>query len=138
MANWSKQMLAIFQEAETLVIMPREDDGQTIEEMSPLSPVVYNDGLYVRGWKGLNTKWFLAAKDQPVGSIELYGHRFPVTFKVPSNKESSFDEGLSDAFGAKFKNSDTAAPHALISDLGVQATLQILPRVPVKQPVAAN
>lgn len=71
MTNWSPQMLKIFQKADTLVIMPYNDDGKTFEEISPLSPVTFDGSLYVRGWKGLATKWFIAASHQPNGFIEL-------------------------------------------------------------------
>lgn len=33
MTNWSPQVLKIFQQADTLVIMPYNDDGKTFEEI---------------------------------------------------------------------------------------------------------
>lgn len=135
MTNWSPQMLNIFQQAETLVIMPYNNDGKTFEEISPLSPVVYGDSLYVRGWKGKATRWYLAACDQPAGFIELYGHRFPVTFEKATQGDD-FNDNLSDAFWDKYKDSKTAAPHALVSGPGVDATLRILPRVDEKGKLA--
>lgn len=128
MTNWSPQVLKIFQQADTLVIMPYNDDGKTFEEIWPVSPVVYDGSLYVRGWKGTATRWFIAAGHQPAGFIELYGHRFPVTFEQV-HKDESFDDNLSDAFWKKYEHSKTAAPHALVGGPGVEATLRILPRV---------
>lgn len=129
MTNWSPQMLKIFQKADTLVIMPYNDDGKTFEEISPLSPVTFDGSLYVRGWKGLATKWFIAASHQPNGFIELYGRRFPVVFEPVKTDDDDFNKDLSDVFWDKYQDSKTAAPHALISGLGVAATLRILPRV---------
>src|SRR5438093_6118751 len=82
MTAWSKEELRRIAEADDLHISPFREDGVTYGTPTWIWSVVVDDGLYVRGYNGQQSRWYQAATQQKAGRIRAAG----MTKEVGSNR----------------------------------------------------
>ena len=68
-SGWRKNELRAIAEADDLYIAPFRDDGVTYGTLTWIWSVALDDGLYVRGYNGQQSRWFQAAVRQKAGRI---------------------------------------------------------------------
>lgn len=128
MANWPKHELRKIAKTDDLHISPLREDGTTYGTPMWIWSVVVDDGLYVRGYNGQNSRWYQAAVRQKAGRITAAGMAREVTFE-PVPLKSSGDEindRIDDAYRAKYKGSPYLDP--MIGPRARTATVRVMPR----------
>jgi len=124
MAAWSKAELHQIAEADDLHISPFREDGVTYGTPTWIWSVAVDDALYVRGYNGVESRWYQAAVQQEAGRIKAAGITKEVVF------EAVIDEAMNDridkAYRAKYAKSPYLKP--MISDRARAATIRIAPR----------
>jgi hypothetical protein len=73
MTTWSKEELHKTAGADDLHIAPFREDGVTYGTPTWIWSVAVDDGLYVRGYNGQNSRWYQAAIRQGTGKIIAAG-----------------------------------------------------------------
>jgi len=73
MTAWTKEELRKIAEADDLHVAPFREDGVTYGTPTWIWSVAVDDALYVRGYNGLNSRWYQAAVQQKAGRIIAAG-----------------------------------------------------------------
>jgi hypothetical protein len=81
LTTWSKDELRKIAETDDLHISPFREDGATYGTPTWIWSVAVGDALYVRGYKGQNSRWYQAAIQQKAGRIIAAGMTKEVTFE---------------------------------------------------------
>ena len=123
MTTWSKDELRKIVEADDLHIAPFREDGVTYGTPTWIWSVAVDDALYVRGYNGQDSRWYLAAVRQKAGRIIAAGITKEVTFE-PIDGE--INDSIDEAYRAKYKSSPYVNP--MISARARSATIRIIPR----------
>lgn len=120
--KWSKDDLRKIAESDDLHISPFRDDGVTYGTPTWIWSVVVDDGLYVRGYNGQQSRWYQAAMGQKAGRIRTAGMTREVTFE-PVN--GALNDRIDDAYRVKYANSPYLKP--MISARARSSTVRVLP-----------
>jgi hypothetical protein len=80
-ASWSKEELRKIAEADDLHISPFREDGVTYGTPTWIWSVAVDDALYVRGYNGVESRWYQAAVRQKAGRIKAAGITKEVIFE---------------------------------------------------------
>ena len=80
--TWSKDELRKIVEADGLHISPYREDGVTCGTPKWIWSVAVDGALYVRGYKGQNSRWYQAAVRQKAGRIIAAGITKKVIFET--------------------------------------------------------
>jgi hypothetical protein len=123
MSEWSKDELRKIAESDDLHVAPFREDGVTCGTPTWIWSVAVDDGLYVRGYNGRNSRWYQAAVRQKAGRIIAAGMTKEVTFKEVNGP---INDRIDEAYGAKYRGSPYLKP--MISERARSATVRILPR----------
>jgi len=124
MAGWRKDELRAIAEADDLHIAPFRDDGVTYGTPTWIWSVAVDEGLYVRGYNGKESRWYRAAVKQGAGRIIAAGKTVEVAFE-PVEDEHLGDR-IDEAYRAKYGKSPYLK--AMIGARARGATVKILPR----------
>ena len=95
---WEKDKLQQIAEADDLHISPFREDGTTYGTPTWIWSVVVEDGLYVRGYNGTQSRWYQAAVRQKAGRV---------TVQFTNN-----DSGMTHSFALYRSKSDLDQPLA--------------------------
>ncbi|QKC82611.1 DUF2255 family protein [Mesorhizobium sp. NZP2077] len=120
---WSKDELARIAASDDLHISPLRDDGVTLGTPTWIWPVVADGALYVRGYNGLQSRWYQAAIKQKAGRIAAAGVTRDVSFEAV---ERAINDRIDDAYRAKYAASPYLAP--MIAARARAATVRITPK----------
>jgi hypothetical protein len=120
--KWSKDELRMIAASDDLHISPFRDDGVTYGTPTWIWSVVVDDGVYVRGYNGQQSRWYQAAVKQKAGRIRTAGTTKDVTFE-PIN--GALNDRIDDAYRAKYAKSPYLKP--MISARARSATVRVLP-----------
>jgi hypothetical protein len=123
MTAWPKEELRKIAEADDLHIAPFREDGATYGTPTWIWSVAVDDGLYVRGYNGQNSRWYQAAVRQKAGRIIAAGITKEVDFEPV---DGPINERIDDAYRAKYHNSSYLKP--MIGTRARSATIRIVPR----------
>lgn len=104
---WSKDELERIAATDDLHISPLRDDGVTLGTPTWIWSVVADGALYVRGYNGLQSRWYQAAIRQRDGRIAAAGMTRDVTFEAV---EGTVNDRIDDAYRAKYAASPYLAP----------------------------
>jgi hypothetical protein len=104
---WSKDELERIAATDDLHISPLRDDGVTLGTPTWIWSVVADGALYVRGYNGLQSRWYQAAIRQRAGRIAAAGMTRDVTFEAV---EGTINDRIDDAYRAKYAASPYLAP----------------------------
>lgn len=104
---WSKDELERIAATDDLHISPLRDDGVTLGTPTWIWSVVADGALYVRGYNGLQSRWYQAAIRQRAGRIAAAGMTRDVTFEAV---EGTVNDRIDDAYRAKYSTSPYLAP----------------------------
>lgn len=104
---WSKDELERIAATDDLHISPLRDDGVTLGTPTWIWSVVADGALYVRGYNGLQSRWYQAAIRQRAGRIAAAGMTRDVTFEAV---EGTVNDRIDDAYRAKYSASPYLAP----------------------------
>jgi hypothetical protein len=125
--TWSKDELRKIAEADDLHISPFREDGKTYGTPTWIWSVAVDDGLYVRGYNGQNSRWYQAALSQKAGRIVAAGMTKEVTFEpVDEPINNRTNDRIDDAYRAKYHGSPYLKP--MIGSRARSATVKITPR----------
>jgi len=127
MAKWSREELRKIAEADDLHIAPFREDGVTFGTPTWIWSVAVEDGLYVRGYNGQNSRWYQAALRQKAGRIIAAGMMKEVSFAavdLPGNER--IGDRIDEAYRAKYHGSPYLKP--MIGARARSATIKIMPR----------
>jgi len=94
MTAWPKDELRKIVEADDLHIAPLREDGVTFGTPTWIWSVAVDDGLYVRGYNGQNSRWYKAAVRQKAGRITAAGMTKDVVFEPV---DGSLNDRIDDA-----------------------------------------
>jgi hypothetical protein len=98
-------------------------DGVTYGTPTWIWSVVVDDGLYVRGYNGQQSRWYQAATRQMAGRIRAAGMTKEVMFEPV---DGPMNDRIDDAYRAKYANSPYLNP--MISARARAATVRVLPQ----------
>jgi hypothetical protein len=79
--HWTTEELRSIAETDDLHVSPLREDGVTYGTPTWIWSVVVDDGLYVRGYNGRQSRWYHAAVRQRAGRIRAAGMTKEVTFE---------------------------------------------------------
>src|SRR5918912_1354450 len=122
MTAWSKDELRKIAEADDLHVAPFREDGVTYGTPTWIWSVAVDDGLYVRGYNGRNSRWYQAAVRQKAGRIIAAGMTKEVAFEPV---DGPINDRIDDAYRAKYGSSPYLAP--MIASHTRAATVKVLP-----------
>jgi len=127
MAKWSKEELREIAKADDLHIAPFREDGVTHGTPTWIWSVAVEDGLYVRGYNGQNSRWYQAALRQKAGRIIAAGMTKEVSFEpVDGSGNERIGDRIDEAYRAKYHGSPYLKP--MIGARARSATIKIMPR----------
>ena len=121
--KWSKDELSKIAETDDLHISPLREDAVTYGTPTWIWSVVVDDGLYVRGYNGQQSRWYQAAIRQKAGRIRAAGMTKDVTFEPV---DGALNDRIDAAYPAKCASSPYLAP--MISACARSATVRVLPK----------
>jgi hypothetical protein len=124
MAVWSKEELHKIAEGDDLHISPFREDGVTYGTPTWIWSVAIGDALYVRGYNGVQSRWYQAASRQKAGRIKAAGLTKEVVFEPV--QDEAMNDRIDEAYRAKYTESPYLKP--MISDRARAATIRIVPR----------
>jgi hypothetical protein len=121
--KWSKDELSKIAETDDLHISPFREDGVTYGTPTWIWSVVVDDGLYVRGYNGQQSRWYQAAIRQKAGRIRAAGMTKEVTFEPV---DGALNDRIDAAYRTKYAGSPYLAP--MITARARSATVRVLPK----------
>ena len=121
--TWSKDELRKIAEADDLHISPFREDGVTYGTPTWIWSVAVENALYVRGYNGQKSCWYLAAVRQKAGRIIGAGMTKVVAFEPV---DGPINDRIDNAYRAKYHNSPYLRP--MISARARSATIKVMPR----------
>ena len=124
MAAWSKEELHTIAEADDLHISPLREDGVTYGTPTWIWSVAIGDALYVRGYNGVQSRWYQAAVRQKAGRIKVAGMTKEVALEPA--QDDAMNDRIDEAYRARYAKSPYLKP--MISDRARAATIRIVPR----------
>ena len=123
MTAWSNDERRSIAQAGDLHSSPFREDGMTYGTPTWIRSVAVGDALYVRAYKGQDSRWYQAAVRQKAGRITAAGMTKEVIF---GPVEGPVDDRIDDAYGAKYRSSSYLSP--MISAPARSATVKVMPR----------
>ena len=124
MAAWSKAELHKIAEADDLHISPFREDGVTYGTPTWIWSVAVDDALYVRGYNGVESRWYGAALQQKAGRIKAAGITEEVVFEAVIDE--AMNDRIDEAYRVKYAKCAYLTPMIGVRMHGV--TVRILPR----------
>lgn len=121
--RWAPNELQKIAASDDLHIAPFRADGVTYGTPTWIWSVVVDDGLYVRGYNGQQSRWYQAAVRQKAGRIRAAGLTKEVVFEPVGG---AIIDQIDDAYRAKYGASPYLAP--MIGPEARSATIRVLPR----------
>lgn len=125
MAAWSREELDKIAEADDLHISPLREDGVTYGTPTWIWSVAVDDGLYVRGYNGKDSRWYQAAARQKAGRIHAAGMAKEVVFEAV--EDGAMNDRIEEAYRARYAKSPYLKP--MIGAHARAATIRIVPRM---------
>ena len=121
--KWSTDELRTIAKSDDLHISPFRDDAVTYGTPTWIWSVVVDDGVYVRGYNGQQSRWYQAAVRQKAGRIRTAGMTTEVTFEPV---DGALNDRIDDAYRAKYASSPYLTP--MLSAGARSATVRVLPK----------
>ena len=121
--KWSRDELRRIAETDDLHISPFREDGVTYGTPTWIWSVVVDNGIYVRGYNGRQSRWYQAALRQKAGRIRAAGMTKEVAFEPV---EGSINDRIDEAYRAKYARSPYLEP--MIGTHARAATVKVIPR----------
>lgn len=121
--TWSQDELRKIAGSDDLHISPFREDGVTYGTPTWIWSVVVDDGLYVRGYNGQQSRWYQAAVKQKAGRIRTAGMSKEVTFEPV---DGALNDRIDDAYRAKYASSPYLKP--MLSARARSASVRVLPK----------
>ena len=122
MTTWSEEELRKITDTDDLHISPFREDGLTYGTPTWIWCVAVENGLYVRGYNGPNSRWYQAAVRQKAGRIIAAGMTKDVDFEPV---DGPINDRIDEAYRAKYRGS--AYLDAMIGARARSATIKIMP-----------
>jgi hypothetical protein len=123
MTPWPKDELRKIAEADDLHIAPFRDDGATYGTPTWIWSVAVDGALYVRGYNGQKSRWYLAAVRQKAGRIAAAGMTKDVSFDPV---DGPINDRVDDAYREKYRGSQYLS--SMIGARARAATVKVTPR----------
>lgn len=121
--KFSSDEIRTIAESDDLRISPFRDDGVTYGTPTWIWSVVVDDGLYVRGYNGQQSRWYQAAIRQKAGRIRAAGMTKDVSLE---SVDGALNDRIDDAYRAKYAGSPYLKP--MISARARSATVRVQPK----------
>jgi hypothetical protein len=121
--KWNPEELRRIADTDDLHISPFREDGVTYGTPTWIWSVVVDDGVYVRGYNGQQSRWSQAAIRQKGRRIHAAGMTKAVTFEPV---DGPMNDRIDDAYRAKYADSPYLKP--MISAGARSATVRVLPQ----------
>jgi hypothetical protein len=121
--TWSKDELHKVAETDELHISPFSEDGVTYRSPTRIWPVAVDGVLYVRAYKGQNSRWYQDVVWQKAGRITAAGMTEEVTFE---SVKGPINDLVDDAYRTKYHASPYLGP--MIGAPARLTTLKVMPR----------
>ena len=121
--DWTAAELRKIAETDDLHVSPFREDGVTYGTPTWIWSVVVDDGLYVRGYNGQQSRWYQAAIHQKAGRIRAAGITKDVVFE-PVN--GAINDRIDEAYRTKYARSPYWKP--MIGGRARAATVRVMPR----------
>src|SRR5262245_29229726 len=97
--QWSKTELQKIGEADDLHVPPFREDGVTYGTPTWIWSVAVDEALYIRGYKGQQSRWYSAAVRQKAGRISAAGLTKEVVFET---LDGDLNGRVDDAYRSKY------------------------------------
>jgi hypothetical protein len=123
MNTWLSDELPRLAQAEEVHISPLREDGVTYRTPTRIWSVEVDGALYVRSYKGQNSRWYQSAVRQKSGRITAAGITKEVAFEPV---EGPINDLIDDAYRKKYGKSPYY--HPMISEAVRATTLKVMPR----------
>jgi hypothetical protein len=123
MNGWSSEELRKIADADDLHVSPLREDGVTYRSPTQIWSVAVDGELYVRAYKGKESRWYQAAARQKAGRISAAGMAREVIFEPV---HGAIDARVDDAYRAKYDGSPYLGP--MIGARARSATMRVVPR----------
>ena len=122
-AHWRADELRKIAKTDDFHISPFREDGVTYGTPTWIWSVVVDDGLYVRGYNGRQSRWYQAAIRQNAGRIRAAGMTKEVAFEPVTGP---LNERIDEAYRAKYAGSPYLEP--MIGARARSATVRAIPQ----------
>jgi hypothetical protein len=119
--SFSPEDLALLDGAEEIEIETQAPDAEA--RRTVIWVVVDEDNVFVRTYKGPNSRWYLDATANPAVAIHVDGRRLPAT-AIPATDPDSIERTSS---GFRRKYSDDGAMPAMVAPDVLETTLRLEP-----------
>jgi hypothetical protein len=120
--RWRADELRKIAKTDDLHISPFREDGVTYGTPTWIWSVVVDDGLYVRGYNGQQSRWYQAAIRQTAGRIRAARMTKDVTFEPVAGP---LNDRIDEAYRSKYAGSPYLEP--MIGARARAATVRVLP-----------
>ncbi|MCR4524201.1 DUF2255 family protein [Bosea sp. 47.2.35] len=117
---WTKDELGNIAKADDLRIAPFREDGMTPGTPTWIWSVVIEDGLFVRAYHGVDSRWYKAAVREKSGQISVAKTSYEVSFE---QAETRLKDRIDEAYRTKYSGSPYLA--SMIGDQARAATICI-------------
>jgi hypothetical protein len=122
MAEWTREELLEFKQAQTLQNRPLNNDQETFEEDNPVWEVVVDGRLFIRGAKGIeNTRWYQAGIKNG-GQVSIADHNYDVNY-LPV-KDTEILNAVTGAYNDKYNGQYPI--DLMVSDQVTLATVELV------------
>jgi hypothetical protein len=119
--SFSPEDLALLDGAEEIEIETQAPDAEA--RRTVIWVVVDDDNVFVRTYKGPNSRWYLDATANPAVAIHVDGRRLPAT-AIPATDPDSIERTSS---GFRRKYSDDSSMAAMVAPDVLETTLRLEP-----------
>ena len=122
MSTWSQDDLRRIADAEEVDVAPLGKDGVTYRKPTTIWAVALDGALYVRAYKGPESRWYQAALQNKRGEITATGATKQVSFEPV---DGPINARIDDAYRAKYGRSPYVV--GIVGALARSATLKVTP-----------
>ncbi|WP_062350824.1 DUF2255 family protein [Herbidospora yilanensis] len=123
--TWTQAELTAIGEAEELEISPQRADGGYVKPVT-VWVVRHGDDLYVRSYKGVDGRWFRAARQRGEGHVTAGGVSKDVGFV--REDDSTVNDGIDLAYRTKYRGQDAAYVDPMVAAPAKETTIRLVPR----------
>jgi hypothetical protein len=120
--NWNRTDLTTFENADTMLVRPKRDDGKLIGGV-PIWVVVTGGEVFVRSARGPEGLWYRHARSTGEGVVRADGKQFEVRFVPVDGKR--MEPAVNEAYQAKYGNSGYV--DSMLEDASASTTLRLEP-----------
>jgi hypothetical protein len=101
--SWTEDERSLISDADSLRLFAVADSSESVE----LGMVIFDSGLYVRSFRGPQSRWYQLALESGQGTISIGGWSKTVQFEPSANQDAEIEP----AYAAKYGRAGRLVTH---------------------------